>query len=440
MFLLGTQRVNKRGHLEVGGCDAVDLVAEFGTPLYVVDEATVRTNCRAYRAAFEERYPNVRVEYAAKAFLCVAMAQLIQEEGLHLDVASAGELHTALRAGFPAAELVLHGNNKSLEELRLAIEVGVGRIVVDSFHELALLDQVAPLQRRPQDVLLRVAPGVDPHTHRRIRTGQADTKFGLNIQSGAALDAVKQIIGTPSLIFTGLHCHIGSNLMDATAHRAAIEAVLDLAAQVRDETGLTVEELNIGGGLGIRYTPDDAPPSLDDFATSIVDSLNDGLAARHLPQPLLLLEPGRSIIGEAGTTLYTVGSLKDVLLPEPEGVRHFVAIDGGMSDNPRPQLYDAVYSALIANKAASPATFTARIAGKHCETDTLIEQTRIQSPEPGDILAVQSTGAYNYSMASNYNRLPRPAVVFVRDGGARLVVRRETLDDLVSHDLPLHGN
>jgi diaminopimelate decarboxylase len=440
MFLLGTQRVNENGRLEIGGCDAVELAAQFGTPLYVMDEATLRANCRAYRAAFEARYPNVRVEYAAKAFLCVAMAQLIHEEGLHLDVASAGELHTALRAGFPPADLVFHGNNKSLDELRLAVASGVGRIVVDSFYELDLLGQVAPLQRRPQDVLLRIAPGVDPHTHRRIRTGQADTKFGLNIESGAALEAVRRIVGTSSLIFAGLHCHIGSNLMDATAHVAAIEAVLDLAVQVRDETGLSVEELNVGGGLGIRYTPNDTPPTLDEFADSLVGALDDGLASRHLPQPLLLLEPGRSIVGEAGTTLYTVGAMKDVPLPGQAGTRHYVAIDGGMSDNPRPQLYDAVYSALVANKAGHAADFTARIAGKHCETDTLIDQTLIQHPEPGDVLAVQSTGAYNYSMASNYNRLPRPAVVFVHDGEARLVVRRETLDDLVSHDLPLRGD
>ena len=437
MFLPGAQRINERGHLEIGGCDAVELAAEFGTPLYVFDEVHIRHQCREYRRAFESRYPSVRIEYATKAFLCLAMAQLVHQEGLHLDVASAGELYTALKAGVPAAELDFHGNNKSVDELRLAMEAGIGRIVVDSFHELDLLDQIAPFQKRPQDVLVRVAPGVDPHTHRRIRTGQSDTKFGFNVASGAALEAVKRVLGTPSLLFNGLHCHIGSNLLETQAHLDALEVVLDLAAAIRDETGLTVEELNLGGGIGIRYTAADRPPSLDKFAEQITGALDEALARRHLPQPLLLLEPGRSIVGEAGTTLYTVGAIKEVPIQEDPGTRTYVAIDGGMSDNPRPQLYDAVYSALIANKAGTAADFPVRVAGKHCETDTLIDRTMIQRPEPGDILAVLSTGAYNYSMASNYNRLPRPAAVFVKDGRAQLVIKRETLDDLIRQDLPL---
>ena len=437
MFLPGAQRINDRGHLEIGGCDAVDLAAEFGTPLYVFDEAHIREQCRTYRRSFESRYPNVRIEYAAKAFLCIAMAQLVHQEGLHLDVASAGELYTALQAGVPGSELVFHGNNKSIDELRLAIESGVGRIVVDSFHELDLLDQVAPSQQRPQEVLVRVAPGVDPHTHRRIRTGQADTKFGFNVASGAALQAVERVVSTPTLLFNGLHCHIGSNLFETQAHREALDVLLDLAVAVREQTGLTVEELNLGGGIGIRYTVDDRPPALDDFAEEITSALNDGLGRRHLPQPLLLLEPGRSIVGEAGTTLYTVGAIKEVPIPEDPGVRTYVAIDGGMSDNPRPQLYDAVYSALTANKAAQEAGLEVRVAGKHCETDTLIDRTMIATPEPGDILAVLSTGAYNYSMASNYNRLPRPAAVFVKEGRAKLVIKRETLADLLRQDLPL---
>ena len=435
MLLYGTQRVNARGHLEIGGCDALDLAREFGTPLYVVDESLVRDNCRAYRAAFGARYPNVQVEYAGKAFLCAAMARLIHEEGLHLDVASAGELYTALKAGFPVERLVFHGNNKSAEELRMALDAGVGRIVIDSLHELAVLEPLVAARDRPQEVWLRVAPGVDPHTHRRIRTGQADTKFGLNLASGAAMEGVKEILRLDGLLFTGLHAHIGSNLKDAEAHVQAIEAVLDLAAAIREETGLAVEELNVGGGLGIRYLPSDEVPSIDEFAEAVTAALHEGLARRHVPVPELLVEPGRSIVGEAGTTLYTVGTIKEVPIPEPPGTRTYVTIDGGMSDNPRPQLYDAVYAAWVANKLDLPASVPVRIAGKHCETDTLIESAVIQPPEPGDLLAVPCTGAYNYSMASNYNRLPRPAVVFVRDGTARLVVRRETLDDLVSHDV-----
>ncbi len=437
MLFLGTQRINARGHLEIGGCDTADLAAEFGTPLYVFDEIALRERCRAYRAAFESRFPTVQVEYAAKAFLCLAMAQLVHQEGLHLDVASAGELHTALKAGVPAADLVFHGNNKSVDELRLAIESGAGRIAVDNFHELDLLDQVAPFQKRPQEVLVRVAPGVDPHTHRRIRTGQADTKFGFNISSGAALEAVQRVVSTHSLLFTGLHCHIGSQLFDTHAHQEAIEALLDLAAQIREQTGLSVEELNVGGGLGIRYTAADRPPSVDEFAEEITAALHEGLAARHLPVPLLRLEPGRSIVGEAGTTLYTIGAIKHVPIPEPPGTRTYVAIDGGMSDNPRPQLYDAVYTAVVANKAGAPADLEVRVSGKHCETDTLIDRTSLQRPEPGDIMAVLATGAYNQSMASNYNRLPRPAAIFVKDGHPQLVIKRETLDDLLRQDLPL---
>jgi diaminopimelate decarboxylase len=435
MFLLGTQRIDERGHLQIGGCDTVALANTYGTPLYVFDEETIRRNCRAYRAAFESRYPNVQIEYAGKAFLCIAMARLVHEEGLHLDVASAGELHTAVRAGVPAQELVFHGNNKSAHELRMALDAGVGRIVVDNLYELDVLEALAAARQKPQEILLRVAPGVDPHTHRRIQTGQADTKFGLNITSGAAMEGVKRALGMFGVLFTGLHAHVGSNLHDAEAHLQALDAILDFAASVRTETGIAVEELNLGGGIGIRYLPADSPPPLDAFAEQVTQQLFDGLARRHLPLPRLLLEPGRSIVGEAGTTLYTVGAIKEVPIQEPPGHRTYVAIDGGMSDNPRPQLYDAVYSALIANKAGALADTPVRIAGKHCETDILIQSTQIQRPEPGDLLAVQSTGAYNYSMASNYNRLPRPAAVFVKGGESRLVIRRETLDDLLRQDV-----
>ena len=435
MLLLGTQRSNTRGHLEVGGCDAVDLARDFGTPLYVFDEALLRDNCRAYRAAFEQRYPNVQVEYAGKAFLCVAMARLVHEEGLHLDVASGGELFTALKAGLPPAGLVLHGNNKSAAELTMALDAGVGRIVVDSHHELDMLESLVAVRPHPQEVWLRVAPGVDPHTHRRIRTGQVDTKFGLDITSGAALEGVKRILRLQGLLFTGLHAHIGSNLHDAQAHLEALAALLDFAAVVREESGLAIEDLNIGGGLGVRYLPGDDVPSLESFADTITQALLDGLAERHLPLPRLLLEPGRSIVSEAGTTLYTVGAIKNVPIPQAPGTRTYIAIDGGMSDNPRPQLYDAEYTAFIANRMEQPADTTVRVAGKHCETDILIQSVTVQRPEPGDVLAVPSTGAYNYSMASNYNRLPRPAAVFVRDGSARLVIRRETYEDVVRQDV-----
>ena len=435
MFLVGTQRINDAGHLEIGGCDTVTLARHFETPLYVFDEADIRDRCRTYRAAFESRYPHVTIAYAGKAFLTPAMARLIDEEGFDLDVASGGELHVARVADFPARRLVFHGNNKSPRELNEALDAGVGRIVLDNDLEIVTLDAAAQARRHCQEVWIRVAPGVDPHTHRRIRTGQNDTKFGFNITSGAALEAVVKVLGRQGLLFTGLHAHVGSNLRDMEAHLAALDAVLDLALAIRDETGLSVEELNLGGGLGIRYLPSDEVPPVDEFAERLTSALLDGLASRHLPVPHLHLEPGRSIVGEAGTTLYTVGATKSVPIPEAPGHRAFVAIDGGMSDNPRPQLYDAVYSAMIANRPAAPTTGTYRVSGKHCETDTLIDDVALANPQAGDIIAVQSTGAYNHSMASNYNRLPRPAVVFVREGTARLVSRRETYEDLVHLDI-----
>ncbi|HVG97403.1 MAG TPA: diaminopimelate decarboxylase [Chloroflexota bacterium] len=438
MLTVESRPLTAAGHLEIGGCDAVALAAEYGTPLYVLDEGRIRERCRTWRQAFESRYPSVDVEYAGKAFLCLAMARLVDEEGLNLDVASAGELYTALQAGFPPARLVLHGNNKSLLELEMAVGAGVGRIVVDNLAELDLLAGVAATLpaagRPPQEVLIRVIPGVDPHTHRRIRTGQVDTKFGLSLTSGAALDAVRQAVGTPGLLFTGIHGHVGSNLHDATAHLQALEAMLDFAVAIRDETGLNVEELNLGGGLGVPYLPGESVLPVDRFAAALTEALVEGLAVRHLPQPRLLLEPGRAIVAEAGVTLYTVGAIKDVPVPEAPGTRRYVAVDGGMSDNPRPQLYDAVYTAFLANRAGETPDTEVRIAGKHCETDVLIGSVAVPDPRPGDLLAVPVTGAYTYAMASNYNRLPRPAVVFARDGAARLVVRRETLEDLIRND------
>lgn len=425
------------GGLELGGCEAAALVAQYGTPVYVFDEGLIREKCRAYRVAFESRYPQVEVAYAGKAFLCLAMARLVAEEGLHLDIASAGELHTALIAGIPPARLVMHGNNKSPVELAMALDSGVGRIVVDNLPELGLLGGLVAQRpgRRPQEILIRVAPGVDPHTHRRIRTGQGDTKFGLSLASGQAMEAVLQAVGTPQLLFTGLHAHVGSNLRDARAQVQALETILDFAVQVRQATGLTLENLNLGGGLGIRYLPQDEIMPLEDFAEAITAALLEGLARRHLPLPRLMLEPGRAIVGEAGVTLYSVGTVKEVPIDEPPGSRLYAAIDGGMSDNPRPQLYDAAYTAFLANRLGESADTDVRVAGKHCETDILIQSVALPRPRAGDILAVPSTGAYTYSMASNYNRFPRPAAVFVGNGQARLVVRRETLDDVIRQDV-----
>lgn len=436
IMLLGSQRINAQGHLEIGGCDTLDLAREFGTPLYVMDEAMIRDNCRRYKAAFAARYPKNDISFASKAYLNMAICRVMEQEGLSLDVASAGELYTAVKAGFPMGRVLLHGNNKSQQELEMALEHGVGRVVVDNLPELRHLAALAKQAGKTQAILIRVTPGIDPHTHRRIRTGQEDTKFGLSIASGAALEAVTEALGAaPHLKITGLHCHIGSQLLDAHTHEQAIDIMVGFLRKVADTTGWMPEDLDIGGGLGIRYVESQQPPTYDEFADTLITALRTSLEKYGVPEPNLLQEPGRALVGEAGTTLYTVGVIKKVLIPEAPGERTYVTIDGGLSDNPRPQLYDAVYEVQVANRAGEPKTRTVRVAGKHCETDILIQEAHAQPVETGDILAVQSTGAYNAVMASNYNRFTRPAGVFVRDGQADLVSRRETLDDVVRMDV-----
>jgi diaminopimelate decarboxylase len=433
-MLLGTQQVNGLGHLEIGGCDTVELAREFGTPLYVMDEAAIRDNCRRYRQAFESRYAKNDISFASKAYLNTAICRVMQQEGLSLDVASAGELYTAMKAGFPADRILMHGNNKSEQELRMALDYGVSRVVVDNIPELRSLHSLAKETGKTQRTFLRVTPGIDPHTHRRIKVGQEDTKFGLSVANGDALEAVTEALSlAPHVVITGVHCHIGSQLLDPTTHEQAIEIMVGFLRKIADATGWTPEDLDIGGGLGIRYVESHAPPTFDEFATRLTDSLRRALRQHDLPEPTLWQEPGRSLVGEAGTTLYTVGVIKQVTLPD--GVKTFVGIDGGMSDNPRPQLYDAVYEAVIANKVGEAKNQTVCVAGKHCETDILIPSLRLSKAVPGDILAVQSTGAYNYAMASNYNRFMKPACVFVQGGSADLVSRRETLDDVVRLDL-----
>lgn len=433
-MLLGTQEVNASGHLEIGGCDTTRLAAEFGTPLYVMDEAAVRANCRAFRAAFEKRYPKNTVCFASKAFLTTAMCRIVEEEGLNLDVASLGELYVALRARFPRKRINLHGNNKSREELELAVKSRIGHVTLDNFHEIEMLAAVTREYGRPMSVLVRCTPGVDPHTHKFISTGQADTKFGFNIKDGSAVEAVKQVLATPTLRFDGIHCHVGSQLLDTEAHEGAVDAVVDLMRAIRDATGVVCKTLNIGGGLGVRYKSEHAPPSHDAFAEAITGRLKAALDAAKLPYPTLQQEPGRAIVGEAGITLYTVGAIKTVPISEPPGARTYVSVDGGLSDNPRPQLYDAQYEVVVANRASEPHDQVVTVAGKHCETDVLIWDVKTAKVETGDILAVQTTGAYNHVMASNYNKFLRPAVVLVNDGHADLIVEREALADLVRRD------
>jgi len=428
-MLLGTQRINSDGHLEVGGCDTVELSRRFGTPLYVMDEPCLRGMCRAYRAAFEKRFAQSLVVFAGKAFLTLAMCRIADEEGLGLDVSSAGELHTGLHAEFAAHRMVMHGNNKSAAEVEMALRAGVGRIVLDSEVDLELCQRIAAAPGAVADVLLRVTPGIEAHTHEYIQTGKIDTKFGVNIATGQALSAVQHVLASPNLRLRGLHCHIGSQLFDLKPFDLATRMMVDFMREVRDATGYVVAELDLGGGLGARYRATDHPPSVEDYTETIAVALREQCERNGLPQPKMMAEPGRSIVGEAGLTLYTVGVIKDI-----PGVRTYAAVDGGMSDNPRPALYQAEYEAIVANKAAAPVNGKVTISGKHCETDTLITDIETPGLALGDILAVQTTGAYNYSMSSNYNRLPRPAVVLVHDGQAEVIVERESLDDLLRQD------
>lgn len=429
MFLLGTQRVNNAGHLEIGGCDTVELAAEFGTPLYVMDEEHIRRQIRAMKEAFQSLHAETELIYASKAFSCLAIARIMDEEGTLIDVASAGELYTALQARFPAERIVFHGNNKSREELEMALDARIARVIVDNEQELELLNEIASQKGLVQRIALRLTPAVDPETHRLIQTGRADTKFGFNIESGMARRGVERALSLKNLELVGLSSHIGSQILDANFFKMGARLMCEFFAKAQKEFGIVLEELDLGGGLGIRYLPEDVTPSMSEYAQSVVGTVYEVCEELGISVPRLAIEPGRSLVGEAGTTLYEVGTIKTI----PD-VRTYVSVDGGLSDNPRPALYQAEYFCLNASRATSTEHRTVAIAGKHCETDVLIENAQIAPPEPGDILAVYSTGAYNQSMASNYNRFRRPAVVLVKEGEAELIVERENLDDLLRYD------
>jgi diaminopimelate decarboxylase len=409
-------RVNERGHLEIGGCDVVDLVAEFGTPAYVYAEDDIRERARAYLEAFRARTDDFEVLYASKAAPVTAIYRLCAELGLSVDVASGGELHMALRAGFPPERIYMHGNNKTEGELRYAAESAVGHLILDSFDEIERADRLAD---RPQDVLIRVTPGIEPTTHDYVATGGLDSKFGFGLEDGLARRAIDAVRATENLRLVGLHAHIGSQIFALEPYVAAIEA---LAGLWQHEMRI----LNVGGGLGIAYTSDDEPPPIDEY----VDVKVRGVERVLDPVPRILIEPGRSLVGNAGLTVYSVGTVKEI-----PGIRTYIAVDGGMSDNMRPMLYGARYEALIANRASEPAETPATVAGMHCESgDILVRDAMLASPSPGDLLVTPATGAYGYAMASNYNGLPRPPVIFCSGGDARVVVRRETYEDLVSRD------
>ena len=418
------------GVLEVGGVRVTDLADEFGTPLWVVDEDDLRARCRAWRAAF----PDADVAYASKAWPVVGILQVVTLEGLWVDVASAGELHTALVAAVPAARIVFHGNNKSTDELRMAVEAGVGRIVVDSFEELDRLGELGQRLGRDISILLRVTPGIEAHTHEYVRTGHDDSKFGFTMSTGLADQAFARARDLDRLNVLGVHAHIGSQVFDTEPFEAAAEALIGLLSRWRDQHGVTLAECNLGGGMGIAYGPSDDPPTLDELAARVDTAIARACEAADMPRPRLALEPGRSIVGPTTVTLYRVGTIKS--LP---GLTTWVSVDGGMSDNIRPALYDATHEVALANRPGAAARQRMTVVGKHCESgDVLAGDVELPADlRADDLLAFASTGAYNASMASNYNRLPRPAAVLVADGRARTLVRRETLDDLVARDVPL---
>ncbi len=424
--------INEAGHLTIGNCDTVSLAETYGTPLYVMDEALIRNTMRAYRNSMQTHYPNGgSVAFASKACSFKEMYRIAKDEGCFVDVVSGGELYTALSVDFPANHILFHGNNKTEAEIRLALSNGVGRLVADNPTDLRRISRIAVAMNKTADIYMRITPGIDAHTHDFVKTGQIDSKFGFTLENGEAFDEVGVALSLPNICLKGLHCHIGSQIFDEKPFEHAAEVMLSFMAKIRDTYGFVFEELDLGGGFGIRYTAKDEPLESGEYMQRVSTALHDTATKLNYPIPHILIEPGRSVVAPAGVTLYTVGGVKTI----PE-IRTYVSVDGGMADNPRYALYQAEYSALIANKANQEANELVTIAGRCCESgDLLQENTLLQQAEEGDILAVLSTGAYNYSMSSHYNRLPNPAVVMVNDGGSRVVVKGETYEDVIRNDL-----
>ena len=427
-----TSAVDASGHLIIGGCDTVELAAQFGTPLYIFDEVTLRGRCRSFMQEFKTRYSNTTVAYASKAYVNTALAEIFAAEGLGLDVVSGGELAVAQAVNFPKERVYFHGNNKLEDELEQSVEWGIGRIVVDSFYELALLDEVAARTRGTQEILLRVSPSIDPHTHVKTTTGVLDSKFGFAIETGDAAEAVRRAVAAPHLDLKGLHFHLGSPIFELEPYRSAVEVVLGFAAGLREE-GLNLQEFSPGGGFAIAYTKDQAPPHVGDYAEAIVGTMVKECQRLGMELPHLVVEPGRAIVGPAGVALYRVGAVKDI-----PGVRRYVSVDGGMGDNIRPALYDAAYEAVVANRMNDKSTEVATIAGKYCESgDVLIKDALLPPIDRGgnDLIAIPASGAYCIPMASNYNLNPKPPIVLVNKGEARVIRRRETYQDQMLLDV-----
>ena len=432
MFVSENLAVNDKNHLTISGVDTVELAKNYGTPLYVMDEDLIRKNCRLYKSSIDNFYSgNGLVLYASKAFSSLAIYKIVNEEGLGIDVVSGGELYTALKAGFPAEKIYFHGNNKTNDELKMALENKVGRIVVDNESELLRLNTLAGSLGKTANILFRIKPGIDAHTHSYIMTGQIDSKFGVALETGEAMDIIKKASILENVNVVGIHCHIGSQIFDLKPFEQAADVMMEFISEIKNELGIEIAELNLGGGFGIRYVEEDTPLEYDKYMEAVSKVVKESAKKHNVSLPKILMEPGRSIVASAGTTLYTIGSVKEI-----PSVRKYVSVDGGMADNPRYILYEAEYDFVIANKASEPKTETVTIAGRCCESgDLLGENVKLQKAEEGDILAVLATGAYNYSMASHYNRLPNPAVVMIKDGKERVVIKRETYDDIIKNDL-----
>ena len=429
---ISDQQINAAGHLTIGGCDAVDLAHRFGTPLVVYDVQQIRNQIRAFKQVFEENSVDYAVSYASKAFSAIAMYQVVAAEGAHVDVVSGGELYTAIKAGFPMANVSFHGNNKSREELEMAIDHHVGTIMIDNFHEIELLADVLEEHDAHVDVMLRITPGISAHTNKYIQTGQVDSKFGFDLQSGQADEALAKVLENPRMQMKGLHAHIGSQIFELAGFEGVAKKLVEVAAHCQEKFNYQAAVINVGGGFGIRYVKDDTPLAPEEFVVAIIKAIKTEIKETNLAMPAIGIEPGRSIAGPAGYNLYTVGSRKDV-----PGLKPYVTVDGGMGDNIRPALYEAQYETVLANNPRAELVEHVRVAGKYCESGDILSQNQaLPATKPGDVLAMLDTGAYGYSMASNYNRNPRPAVVFAEKGTAQVVIKRETYDDLIHLDEP----
>lgn len=430
MKLFGTMKIQDN-QLTIGGITAENLVKEYGSPLYVFDEALIKEYCTDYRNYFKCEENNNRVAFAGKAFLTVQMCKLLKEENMCLDVVSGGELYTASRADFPLERVMFHGNNKTLDEIELGVKLGVGNFVVDNCYEMETLNDIAKEYNKVQNIYLRITPGIEAHTHEYIKTGQIDSKFGFAPVETVIEDAIKKAIGLENINLAGIHCHIGSQIFDLEPYEDAVEIMLELIRNTKENFGYLIKEVDFGGGFGIYYTSQDEPRTTEEYCNTIINKVDEVCKRTGQERPILTIEPGRSIIANAGTTLYTIGSVKEI-----PGVRKYVSVDGGMTDNIRPALYNAEYECAIANRIESASEEIVTIAGKCCESgDILLENVKLPEVKSGDILAIATTGAYGYSMSSNYNRIPKPAVVMVKDNKARLIARRESYEDLLKNDV-----